>query len=82
MPDHRIFPQRVDTADQAAQQQQQQQEDGAAATLAGLAARESFKFQWGAARIGLPDAWRIATGAASPDKAVTVCVVDSGVDVK
>lgn len=39
-----------------------------------------FRHQWGAKRIGLPVAWSIATGAVSKERAVTVCVVDSGVD--
>lgn len=41
-----------------------------------------YKKQWGSARIGMPVAWSIATGAVSKDRAVTVCVVDSGVDYK
>ena len=44
--------------------------------------KKAYKQQWGADRIGLPSAWGIATGAASKDKAVTVCIVDSGVDYK
>jgi hypothetical protein len=34
--------------------------------------------QWGLERIGAPSAWNITTGS----KAVTLCVVDSGVDYK
>ena len=39
-----------------------------------------FALEWGAQRIGLPAAWAIATGAASPQSAVTLCIIDSGVD--
>ena len=39
-----------------------------------------FRFQWGLPRVGAPAAWDIATGAATPGGAVTVCVTDSGVD--
>lgn len=51
-------------------------------TLRRLPLRPSFKFQWGAARVGLPDAWSIATGASSRAKAVKVCVVDSGAELR
>lgn len=48
----------------------------------GLPDNRGLKLQWGALRIGMPDAWQLAKGGASRDKAVTVCVVDSGVDYK
>jgi thermitase len=37
-----------------------------------------FPNQWGLQRISAPAAWNITTGS----RAVTVCVVDSGVDYK
>lgn len=40
-----------------------------------------YKQQWGMQRIGMPAAWAVATGAASKDSAVRLCLVDSGVDV-
>lgn len=48
----------------------------------GLPDNRGLKLQWGALRIGMPDAWELAKGAQSKDKAVTICVVDSGVDYK
>lgn len=43
---------------------------------------KAFKLEWGMQRIGMPAAWAVATGAASRDTAVTLCLVDSGVDLK
>ena len=41
---------------------------------------KAFRNQWGAKRVGVQVAWGVATGAASKERAVTVCLVDSGVD--
>lgn len=39
-------------------------------------------YQWGMSRVGAQYAWSIATGAKDKASAVTVCVVDSGIDDK
>jgi hypothetical protein len=83
VPDLRITPQRVKIDAAAAGQPAAGGDDARTLkTLRSLPLRPSFKFQWGAARVGLPAAWSIATGASTRAKAVKVCVVDSGADLR
>lgn len=52
-------------------------------TLPGGGSKGVFRsYQWGMSRVGAPYAWSIATGAKDKQAAVTVCVVDSGIDDK
>lgn len=52
-------------------------------TLPGGGSRGVFHaYQWGMSRVGAQYAWSIATGAKDKESAVTVCVVDSGIDDK
>lgn len=44
--------------------------------------RQEWARQWGLQRIGMDRAWNVAVGAKDVNRAVTVCVIDSGVDMK
>lgn len=39
-----------------------------------------FRQEWGTKRIGSTNAWNIMTGARNPQDALTVCIIDSGID--
>lgn len=47
-----------------------------------LPSNKGWKLQWGFHRIGMPSAWTIAKGADTKKSAVTLCLVDSGIDYK